>query len=70
MKVLLVGCGAVGLSLASALYMSGVDVDLIARGETAEAVGINGIERCGILGAAAINPEKVKIYDKAGKLGG
>ena len=63
MKVLLVGCGAVGLSLASALYTSDVETDLIARGETAEAIRKNGIERHGILGQAAIGPGKIRIFD-------
>ena len=35
MKVLLVGCGAVGLSVASALYTSNAGVELVARGKTA-----------------------------------
>jgi 2-dehydropantoate 2-reductase len=63
MKVLLIGCGAVGLSIASALYISEADVDLVARGETARAVAVNGIERCGILGNAVINSDKIKIYE-------
>jgi 2-dehydropantoate 2-reductase len=64
MKVLIVGCGAVGLSLASALYMSKAEVDLVVRGEAAEAIRNRGIQRCGILGNAAIEPEKVHIYEK------
>ena len=64
MKVLIVGCGAVGLSLASALYTSKAEVDLVVRGETADAIRNNGIQRCGILGNAAIEPEKVHIYEK------
>ena len=64
MKVLIVGCGAVGLSLASALYASNAEVDLVARGETAEAIIKNGIERCGLLGNAAIAPERIHLFDK------
>ncbi len=63
MKVLLVGCGAVGLSLASALYKSDIDTDLVARGSTAEAIRKNGIERRGILGQALVRPDKIRIYD-------
>jgi 2-dehydropantoate 2-reductase len=63
MKVLLVGCGAVGLSLASALYASDTDVELVARGKTAEAVKTHGIKRRGILGQSAIRPEKVRVFD-------
>ncbi len=64
MKVLIVGCGAVGLSLASALYTSKVEVDLVARGETAEAIMKNGIERCGLFGNVVIVPEKIRLFDK------
>lgn len=63
MKVLIVGCGAVGLSLASALYTSNAEVDLVARGDTAEAIRKNGIERCGILGNAVIGPDRIRIFD-------
>lgn len=64
MKVLIIGCGAVGLSLASALDKSDVIVDIVARGETAKAICQNGIERRGILGHVITPPNKVRIYDK------
>lgn len=64
MKVLLVGCGAVGLSLASALYKSKVDLEIIARGVTAEALSENGIERRGLLGHVVIPPDEIRSYDK------
>lgn len=63
MKVLLVGCGAVGLSLASALYTAGADTHLIVRGETAKAIENNGITRRGILGDALIPPEHLHLFD-------
>lgn len=63
MKVLLIGCGAVGLSIASALYGSNVETELIARGNTAEAIRKNGIERIGIFGHAVISPDKVKVFE-------
>ncbi|HWQ79725.1 MAG TPA: ketopantoate reductase family protein [Anaerovoracaceae bacterium] len=70
MKVLLVGCGAVGLSLASALYQSNADADLLVRDETAEAIRKHGVERRGILGQVAISPDKIRIYDKIEKAEG
>ncbi len=63
MRILLVGCGAVGLSLASALYSAGADTDLVARGATADAVRKNGIERRGLLGRVLVPPEKVRLFD-------
>jgi 2-dehydropantoate 2-reductase len=63
MRVLLIGSGAVGLSLASALYKSNVNVDIIARNETAEAIRKNGIERCGILGDVRVIPDKIRIFE-------
>ncbi len=63
MKVLIVGCGAVGLSLASALYTANADVDIVARGKTAQAVRENGIERLGILGQAVVRPDRIRIFD-------
>jgi len=64
MRVLIIGSGAVGLSLASALYKSGIDTDIIARGETAEAIRKNGIERCGVLGNISVPPDKIRVYEK------
>ena len=63
MKVLIVGCGAVGLSLASALYASGVETDLVARGATARAIMKNGIERRGIFGRAVTEPDKIRVFE-------
>ena len=63
MKVLIIGCGAVGLSLASALYASDVEIHLVARDETAAAIRQNGIKRRGILGDAEIAPEKIRMFD-------
>lgn len=63
MRILLVGCGAVGLSLASALYSAGADTDLVARGATAAAIRKNGIERRGLLGSVLVPPDKIRLYD-------
>jgi 2-dehydropantoate 2-reductase len=63
MKVLLVGCGAVGLSMATALHTSGTEVHLAARGETGAAIRKNGVERWGILGQAVIPPGTVQAFD-------
>lgn len=70
MKVLIIGCGAVGLSVASALYISDVVIDIIARGETAEAIRKNGIERCGVLGNVTVPPNKIRVFEKIEDAGG
>lgn len=70
MRILLIGCGAVGLSLASALYEAGIDLELIARGKTAEAVRGKGIKRQGALGEAFIEPEKVRVTESAAETQG
>lgn len=70
MKVLLIGCGAVGLSLASALYQSNVHVDLVARGKTAEAIRKSGLERCGILGHVSVPFNKIKVFESIEKAEG
>lgn len=63
MKLLLVGCGAVGLAVASALYAAGEGPDLVARGETREAILQNGLARVGALGEARIIPARVRVYE-------
>ncbi len=63
MNALVIGCGAVGLSVTSALYMSGVRADLVARGQTAEALQRHGVARRGILGDAVVPPGKLRVFD-------
>lgn len=64
MKLLLIGCGAVGLSVASALFAAGEAPDLVARGETRKALETNGITRTGALGEAFVPPERLRLYDE------
>jgi 2-dehydropantoate 2-reductase len=70
MKVLLIGCGAVGLSMASALNSSDTELHLVARGGTGAAIRQNGIERCGILGQAVVPPDKIRTVDAPEKAEG
>lgn len=69
MKILMIGCGAVGLSLASALYESDVETDLVARGNTAEALRKSGMERCGLFGHVVVAPDKIRVYDRIEEAG-
>lgn len=62
MKALLIGCGAVGLGLAAALYDGGAQTDLLARGRTLESLRKNGVKREGIFKEVRIPPEKVNAY--------
>lgn len=70
MKVLLIGCGAVGLSLATALFSAGSEVSLVARGQTAAAIKAQGIGRHGILGEATVPPEALRVYDSVAQVEG
>lgn len=63
MKALMIGCGSVGLALASALYQFKVETHLVARGKTADAIRENGIERCGILGRVVVPPDQVLVFE-------
>ena len=62
MKVLLIGCGAVGLAVAASLYDSGVETDLVARGTTGESLRKNGLQRKGIFKEIRIPPEKLNVF--------
>ncbi|ADU28115.1 ketopantoate reductase family protein [Ethanoligenens harbinense] len=64
MKLLMIGCGAVGLSVASALFAAGEAPDLVARGETRRALAANGITRTGALGEAFVPPERLRLYEE------
>lgn len=63
MKLLLIGCGAVGLSVASALFAAGESPDLVVKGHTRDAIEKNGIRRTGALGEAGVSPERLSLYD-------
>lgn len=62
MKVLIIGAGAVGLALAASLYDSGVQVDLVARGETARSIREGGIIRCGIFRGVTVPAGAVRVF--------
>lgn len=65
MKVMLIGCGAVGIGIAASLYDSGVNPTLIAHGATYDAVKNGGIERQGIFKHVKIPHGKIKVYKNA-----
>lgn len=64
MKVMLIGCGAVGLSLAAALYDRGHRVDLIAKGATRESIEKNGIIRKGLFKEIVIPKTAIRIFSR------
>jgi 2-dehydropantoate 2-reductase len=56
MNILIYGCGAVGLGIASCLLKAGVKVSLLARPGTVESLGQNGLVRTGIFGSFTAGP--------------
>lgn len=65
MKVLIIGCGAVGLAVAASLYQAGEKPDLVARGRTAAAVRSGGIERCGVFPAVSVPSGALGVFESA-----
>jgi 2-dehydropantoate 2-reductase len=68
MKVLIIGAGAVGISMGATLKESGAEVDFIARGETKDKINKDGIKRLGLLGDITIPAGCVTAYDDYGVL--
>lgn len=68
MKVLLIGCGAVGIGVATALYDAQASLDLIARGKTKKAIEENGLKRIGVLNEVEITPDKISIYENINEI--
>ena len=64
MKVLLYGCGAVGLGIAAAVFDSEGSVDLIAKGKTKAAIEAKGIVRRGMFKEIKVHAKSIKIYEK------
>ena len=50
MRVLIIGAGAIGVAMGTFLRSQDVEVDFIARGETAKAIREKGIHRTGLFG--------------------
>lgn len=69
MKVMICGCGAVGLGLAAALYDSGVSADLIAKGETLKKIKQDGLKRTGIFKDITVEKENVNVFSSAKETG-
>ncbi len=64
MRPLVLGAGAVGLGLASALLSAGQRVQLVARGETRGALRSHGLRRTGILGEAHHGPDTFDVVGR------
>lgn len=65
MKILIIGCGAVGIGLACSLYDAGAQVDLVARGKTAESIRRGGMERHGLFKDIQVPAGKCRVYENA-----
>ena len=52
MNVLVFGGGAVGLGMSSCLMAAGFDPDIVARGNTTDALTKEGLHRTGLIGEA------------------
>ncbi len=61
MRVWIVGAGAVGLGLASALLAGGARVGLVARGETMRALRRRGLRRSGLFGERLHPPQSFAL---------
>jgi 2-dehydropantoate 2-reductase len=69
MKVLIIGCGAVGIATASALCNSDVETDLVARGTTAQSIRNNGIERYGLFGHVVVPANRLRVFNSVEEAG-
>jgi 2-dehydropantoate 2-reductase len=58
MNILIYGCGAVGLGIASCLLKAGAKVSLLARPATVENLHNNGLVRTGIFGSFTAGPRQ------------
>ena len=62
MKTLIYGGGSVGLGLASCLLKSNVEVDILARENTIQALQKDGLSRTGIFGNFHAEPSEFRSY--------
>ena len=63
MNILIIGAGAVGIGLAASVLSQNANVSLYARGETANAIRENGIERTGLFTNYSFSKDEIYVYD-------
>ncbi len=63
MNILVIGSGAVGIGLATSMLSQNANVSLFARGETANAIKKNGIERCGLFTHYKFKSDEINVYE-------
>ena len=63
MKILIIGCGAVGLGIAASLYDAGENPDMIAQGETYATIKNGGIARQGIFRDITVPKERIRVFE-------
>lgn len=70
MKILIVGAGAVGVSMLIALVEADMDVTVVARGTTADKLRDNGAARTGIFGEKSIPSGSFKVNNSISEVEG
>lgn len=65
LKVLLIGCGAVGLGVTASLFDAGVDVQLVASARTKSSIEQNGISRTGLFKPVHVQPSRIRAFETA-----
>lgn len=63
METLLIGSGAVGIAIATALWDAKIPVDLIARKDTKNHIDKYGLKRTGLFKEVIVPPGEVKVYE-------
>lgn len=63
MMTLVVGAGAIGIAIATFLRSQDVQVDILARGKTLQAIRENGIGRNGLFGEYSCPAGDVGAYE-------
>lgn len=63
MQDLIVGAGAVGLGIGTALLAAGRDVAFVARGWVRERLLVEGVSRSGLFGELAFPPERFRVCE-------
>ncbi len=62
MNILIIGSGAIGISLGASMISQGAEVSFYARGKTADALKTEGIERTGIFEHLKYDSSRYEVY--------
>ena len=69
MRILIIGAGAVGCSVAIAAVNAGMETAILDKGPTADSIREHGLKRTGLFGEIVISPDRISVHKDYSDIG-